>query len=69
MDLFDRKQFEQRQLRRFDIAYKAESHLGDALCFYVDGDTTATEQLVEVRKRAPGSETTDTAVTARIVWR
>jgi acyl-ACP thioesterase len=33
LDLYPRVQFEQHRLRRFEIAYKAESYLGDTLSF------------------------------------
>jgi acyl-ACP thioesterase len=70
MDLFGREQYETRRLRRFDIAYKAESHLGDVLSFYVDGDVCGPEQQVEVRKCAGGVAAGggDTAVLARVLW-
>ena len=48
LDLFSREELE-RGLRRFEIAYKAESRMGDTLSFYVqrgeDGETD-----VEVRR-------------------
>lgn len=48
LDLFSREELE-RGLRRFEIAYKAESRMGDTLSFYVqrgEGDETD----VEVRR-------------------
>jgi len=49
LDLFPRERFEQRGIRRFEIAYKAESYLGDSLTFYqqvINEDETD----IEVRK-------------------
>ena len=49
LDLFPRQRFEQQHLRRFEIAYKAESYLGDKLSFYeqiIDDNETD----IEVRK-------------------
>ncbi len=49
LDLFPRENFEERQLSRFEIAYKAESYLGDKLSFYTQViDDNETD--VEVRK-------------------
>lgn len=48
LDLFTREQLE-RGLRRFEIAYKAESRMGDTLSFYVQqGESGETD--VEVRR-------------------
>ena len=49
LDLFPKERFEQQSIRRFEIAYKAESYLGDRLSFYeqvIDGNETD----IEVRK-------------------
>ena len=48
LDLFSREELE-RGLRRFEIAYKAESRMGDTLSFYVQrGEGGETD--VEVRR-------------------
>lgn len=61
LDLFSREQLE-RGLRRFEIAYKAESRMGDSLSFYVqqgeDGETD-----VEVRRNGE-----DTVCQARVIF-
>ena len=49
LDLFPKERFEQQSIHRFEIAYKAESYLGDRLSFYeqvIDGNETD----IEVRK-------------------
>jgi hypothetical protein len=52
----------ERGLRRFEIAYKAESRMGDSLSFYVqqgeDGETD-----VEVRRNGE-----DTVCQARVIF-
>ena len=49
LDLFPVERFRQQGLRRFEIAYKAESYIGDSLWFYVQ-DVDDRETDVEVRK-------------------
>ena len=49
LDLFPRERFEQQHVHRFEIAYKAESYLGDRLSFYVQ-PVSDDETDVEVRK-------------------
>ena len=49
LDLFPRECFEHGGIRRFEIAYKAESYLGDRLCFY--GQPVSSDETdIEVRK-------------------
>lgn len=50
LDLFTREQME-RGIRRFEIAYKAESYMGDTLSFYLQ-PVSDTEADVEVRKNS-----------------
>ena len=50
LDLFTREQME-RGIRRFEIAYKAESYMGDTLSFYLH-PVSDTEVDVEVRKNS-----------------
>lgn len=50
LDLFTREQME-RGIRRFEIAYKAESYMGDTLSFYRQ-PVSDTEADVEVRKNS-----------------
>ncbi len=54
LDLFPREQFLQYHLRRFDIAYKTESYLGDTLTLSLERDATGDQ--VEVRKHVGSSE-------------
>jgi len=61
LDLFSREELE-RGLRRFEIAYKAESRMGDTLSFYVQrGEGGVTD--VEVRR---GGE--DVVCQARVIF-
>ena len=49
LDLFPRERFESQRVRRFEIAYKAESYLGDRLSLYTQV-INDNEIGVEVRK-------------------
>ena len=49
LDLFPKERFEQGGIRRFEIAYKAESYLGDRLSFY-EQTISEKETDIEVRK-------------------
>lgn len=61
LDLFSREQLE-RGLRRFEIAYKAESRMGDSLSFFVQqGEGGETD--VEVRRNGE-----DTVCQARVIF-
>ena len=74
LDLFPREQFERHRIRRFDIAYKAESYQGDQLSFIcpetdvTDGLTL--EQHVVVRKNvgAPEHPEGDPIIQAKVLW-
>jgi hypothetical protein len=52
--------YQQHRLRRLDIAYVSESHLGDELCLYVETVTEGHEYAVRIAHRpispAPASE-------------
>ncbi len=61
LDLFSREELE-RGLRRFEIAYKAESRMGDTLSFYVQrGEGGETD--VEVKRNGE-----DTVCQARVIF-
>lgn len=49
LDLFPRERFEQQHIHRFEIAYKAESYLGDRLSLY-EQPISEDETDIEVRK-------------------
>lgn len=66
LDLFDRKQLE-RGIRRFEIAYKAESYMGDTLTFSVQ-PMDANETDVEVRKNATDDTPGDVVCQAKVVF-
>lgn len=50
LDLMPRERFENSQLKRLEIAYKAEAYMGDRLGFYVQQGSNGNETEVEVRK-------------------
>ena len=76
LDLFPRAQFEQHRIRRFDIAYKAESYLGDTLTFicqptettFADGLTA--EQNIVIRKNvgSPEHPEGEPIIQAKVRW-
>lgn len=53
LDLFPRETFETQRIARFEVAYVAESYLGDRLSFFRD-DLGGGEYAVEVRKDIGG---------------
>lgn len=57
LDLWDMTWYQQHRLRRLDIAYVSESHLGDELCLYVETVTEGREYAVRIAHRpSPSSE-------------
>ncbi len=62
LDLFPMKQFKEKQIRRFEMAYVAESYYGDELSFVMDR-TSDNEYHVEVRKNG-----TDIVVRSKILF-
>ena len=50
LDLFPADVYRTKMLRRFDIAYVAESHAGDTLRFYMEDGAEAGEHLVRISK-------------------
>lgn len=55
LDLFPHERFERQQVRRIEIAYKAESYFGDRLSFYCQ-PVSEVETGIEIRKHAVGKE-------------
>ncbi len=53
LDLFPQERFERQRIHRFEIAYKAESYLGDRLSFYRQ---TASEDEIDIEVRKNDSE-------------
>jgi acyl-ACP thioesterase len=55
LDLFDVDFYKQYRLKRFEIAYVAESHQGDKLCFYREqvGDN---EYNIRINKRSSNEQ-------------
>lgn len=66
LDLFPREQLEMG-IHRFEIAYKAESYLGDRLTFYVQ-QAGEKETDVEVRKNSTADEPGDVVCQAKVVF-
>ena len=64
LDLFTREQME-RGIRRFEIAYKAESYMGDALSFYVL-PVSENEIDIEVRKNVTDDTPGDVVCQAKV---
>lgn len=62
LDLFPLDVYRQKRIRRFEIAYVAESYVDDVLSFYVDAPDDNI-RLVEVRRND-----TEVAVRAKIVF-
>lgn len=50
LDLFPIETFRRKRVRRFEMAYVAESYFGDRLDFYCDEEMDGNEYKVEVRK-------------------
>ena len=51
LDLFPLEMFREKQLRRFEIAYMAESYYGDTLGLFMEEEAEAGDYCVELRKR------------------
>ena len=56
LDLWDVAWYEQHRLRRLDIAYVSESHLGDELCLYVETVAEGREYAVRISHRSAADE-------------
>ena len=76
LDLFPREMFEHHRLRRFDIAYKAESYMGDTLSFVcvpaevLLPDGQPAEHHIEIRKNMglPSKPEGEPIVQAKLLW-
>ena len=68
LNLFPRTQFEQHRIRRFEIAYKTESYMGDALTLFCE--EADDEHHVELRKHVGTADKAagETVVQAKILW-
>ena len=62
LDLFPLDMFREKTLRRFEVAYAAESHYGDVLSFYRE-QKSENEYDIEVKKN--GAET---AIRSKVVF-
>lgn len=68
LDLFPLERFHRQDLRRFEIAYKSESYLGDRLSFYVQEDD-ADETDIEVRKNVSPDSDGEVVCQAKVRFR
>ena len=79
LDLFPRTAYERHRIRRFEIAYKIESYLGDTLSLYGEPSTeTLTKATdaqpcryqIEIRKHvgAEAKPAGETVVQALVIW-
>ena len=57
LDLWDLEWYRQHRIKRFEVAYVAESHQGDKLCFYKEKDEEACEYAIRICKQEPNAET------------
>ena len=55
LDLWDMDWYRQHQIKRFEIAYVAEAHAGDRLCFYRE-QTGDNEFCIQIVKTEPNSD-------------
>lgn len=55
LDLFGLDWYREHRVKRFDIAYVAESHYGDKLNFYRE-DTAADECCVRIMRKSPDAD-------------
>lgn len=67
LDLFGNGDFE-RGIRRFEIAYKAESYMGDRLSFFVQENEVAGGTDVEIRKNVSDESAGDVVCQARVIF-
>ena len=56
LNLWDSDWYAAHPLRRFDIAYVAEAHLGDELCLFVETVAEGREYAVRVTRRSAADE-------------
>ena len=66
LDIFPRERIEQG-IRRFEIAYKAESYMGDQLSFYLQ-TVSNNEFDVEVRKNAGNDASGEVVCQAKVIF-
>ena len=52
LDIFPLEKFREKRVRRFEIAYIAESYYGEKLSFYMDQEEGTDSYDVEVRKES-----------------
>lgn len=57
LDLWDLEWYRQHRIKRFEVAYVAESHQGDKLCFYKEKGEEDCEYAIRICKQEPNTET------------
>lgn len=62
LDLFPLEMYREKRLKRFEVAYVAESHYGDVLGFYRE-QKSENEYDIEIRKNG-----TETAIRSKVVF-
>lgn len=67
LDLFSIERYKKERVRRFEIAYVAESYCGDKLSFFCD-EVSASEYNVEVRKNVEADSKGEVVVRAKVVF-
>ncbi len=60
LDLFPLSLYQEKQLKRFEIAYVAEAHYGDELRFYCESDDRLEYRVRITRRSADSEEETET---------
>ncbi len=56
LDIFPVEIYKEKRIKRFDIAYVAESHAGDTLRFYRENGADENEVMVRISKVTPDGE-------------
>lgn len=56
LDIFPVETYKEKRIKRFDIAYVAESHAGDTLRFYRENGADENEVMVRISKVTPDGE-------------
>lgn len=69
LDIFPVDTYKEKRIKRFDIAYVAESHAGDTLRFYRENGADENEVMVRISKVTPDGEVECVRTLVRFVER
>lgn len=69
LDIFPVETYKEKRIKRFDIAYVAESHAGDTLRFYRENGADENEVMVRISKVTPDGEVECVRTLVRFVER